>query len=73
MVRGRFSAVPLIASLAGGLSRYYPSLGIALVDCVLEDIRWGLEHPGAGCVDRLSAARPVCVAMNGLLRCCLLL
>jgi hypothetical protein len=28
--------------------QYHESLGVALVDCVLEDVRWGLDHPAAG-------------------------
>lgn len=35
----RFTHIPLVASLAGGLSQFRDSLGVALVDAVLEDIR----------------------------------
>jgi hypothetical protein len=35
----RFTHIPLVASLAGGLSQFRESLGVALVDAVLEDIR----------------------------------
>lgn len=37
-VKGRFSQVPQVASLASGLSRYRPSLGVAFVDALLEEV-----------------------------------
>ena len=37
-VKGRFSQVPQIASLASGRSRYHPSLGVAFVDALLEEV-----------------------------------
>lgn len=40
--------IPHIASLAAGLARYHPSLGVALVDEVLEQVEAGLEAPDAG-------------------------
>ena len=46
--KGRFSQIPAIASLAAGLARYHPSLGVALVDEVLEAVQAGLEAPEAG-------------------------
>lgn len=46
--KGRFSQIPHIASLAAGLARYHPSLGVALVDEVLESVAAGLEAPDAG-------------------------
>jgi regulator of nonsense transcripts 2 len=46
--KGRFSQIPHIASLAAGLSRYHPSLGVGLVDEVLEAVEAGLEVPDAG-------------------------
>ncbi|KAG2482394.1 hypothetical protein HYH03_018672 [Edaphochlamys debaryana] len=48
VVRGRFSNIPLVSCLAAGLAQYHDSVGVALVDCVLEEIRLGLESPGAG-------------------------
>ncbi|GIM12927.1 hypothetical protein Vretimale_16172, partial [Volvox reticuliferus] len=48
VVRGRFSNIPLVSCLAAGLTQYHDSCGVALVDCVLDDIRCGLENPGAG-------------------------
>ncbi len=48
VVRGRFSNIQLVSCLSAGLAQYHPSLGVALVDCLLEDIRLGLESPGAG-------------------------
>ena len=47
-MRGRFTNIPLVTALAGGLAQYHDSLGVALVDAVLEDIRWGLENPSLG-------------------------
>ncbi|KAF8071278.1 UPF2 [Scenedesmus sp. PABB004] len=46
--RLRVSHIGLVASLAGGLAQYHDSLGVALVDLALEDVRWGLDHPAAG-------------------------
>lgn len=37
--RARVSAAPHVASLAAGLARYHPSLGVALADAVLEEAR----------------------------------
>ncbi|EFN54863.1 hypothetical protein CHLNCDRAFT_134932 [Chlorella variabilis] len=54
--KGRFSQIPHIASLAAGLSRYHPSLGVALVDEVLEAVEAGLETPDAGFYQRRVAA-----------------
>lgn len=42
-VKGRFSQVPQIASLAAGLARYHPSLGVAFVDALLEEVRHNLQ------------------------------
>ena len=47
-MHGRFTNIPLVTALAGGLAQYHESLGIAFVDAVLEDIRWGLENPTLG-------------------------
>ena len=46
--KGRFSQIPHIASLAAGLARYHPSLGVGLMDDVLEEVALGLESPDAG-------------------------
>jgi len=46
--RQRFASAALVASLAAGLSKYRPSLAIALVDALLEEVRLGLERPDAG-------------------------
>ncbi|KAL4437467.1 hypothetical protein ABPG77_003448 [Micractinium sp. CCAP 211/92] len=54
--KGRYSQIPHIASLAAGLARYHPSLGVALVDEVLESIEAGLEMPDAGLYQRRVAA-----------------
>ncbi|KAL4452134.1 hypothetical protein ABPG75_007796 [Micractinium tetrahymenae] len=54
--KGRYSQIPHIASLAAGLTRYHPSLGVALVDEVLESIEAGLEAPDAGLYQRRVAA-----------------
>jgi regulator of nonsense transcripts 2 len=37
--KGRFTDLPLVASLAAGLARYHPSLGVALPDALLEEAR----------------------------------
>lgn len=46
--RVRFQDIALIASLAGGLSQYHDSLGVGLVDLVLEDVRWVYEGVARG-------------------------
>jgi regulator of nonsense transcripts 2 len=55
VVRVRFSHITLIASLAGGLAQYHDTLGVALVDSVLEEVRWALDHPAAGRYQHLLA------------------
>jgi len=42
VVRVRFQHIALIASLAGGLAQYHDSLGVGLVDLVLEDVRYSV-------------------------------
>lgn len=37
--KGKYSHVPLVASLAAGLSRFHDSLGVRLVDTLVEDLR----------------------------------
>ena len=54
--KGRFSQIPHIASLAAGLARYHPTLGVLLVDEVLEAVEAGLETPEAGYYQRRVAA-----------------
>jgi regulator of nonsense transcripts 2 len=44
--KGRFTAVPAVASLLAGLSRFHESLAVAAVDDVLEAVRDGLEARG---------------------------
>ncbi|CAL8462985.1 g2519 [Coccomyxa elongata] len=46
--KARFDDLPLVASLAAGLSRYHPSLAIALPDALLEEVRVGLESVEEG-------------------------
>ncbi|CAG8586523.1 8837_t:CDS:10 [Ambispora gerdemannii] len=40
----KYSNIHLMAILVSGLHRYHSDFGVALVDCVLEDIRIGLEQ-----------------------------
>lgn len=42
-VKGRFSQVPQVASLASGLSRYHPSMGVAFVDALLEEVGFTMQ------------------------------
>ncbi|KAK9907680.1 hypothetical protein WJX75_008040 [Coccomyxa subellipsoidea] len=46
--KGRYDDLPLVASLAAGLSRYHPSLAVALPDALLEEVRLGLEAAEEG-------------------------
>ncbi|KAG1671470.1 hypothetical protein FOA52_003128 [Chlamydomonas sp. UWO 241] len=48
VVRSRFTNIPLVSALVGGLAQVHESIGIAFVDQVLEDIRCGLESPQGG-------------------------
>lgn len=48
-VKGRFSQVPQVASLAAGLARYHPSLGVAFVDALLEEVKHNLQQLTHGC------------------------
>jgi regulator of nonsense transcripts 2 len=54
--KGRAAQLPLLASLAAGLARYQPALGVALVDAVLEEVAAGLEAPEAALYQRRVAA-----------------
>ena len=36
--KGRYDDLPSVAALAGGLSQYHPSLGVALADGLLEEV-----------------------------------
>ena len=36
--KGRYDDLPSVAALAGGLSQYHPSLGVALADALLEEV-----------------------------------
>lgn len=69
VVRGRYSNIPLVSCLAAGLAQYHESCGVALVDCVLEDIRVGLENPAAGgrgaCVLAALCTKGSCGAWEG--------
>ncbi|KAK9809827.1 hypothetical protein WJX73_010709 [Symbiochloris irregularis] len=47
-VKGGYARVATTASLVASLSRYHPSLSVALADCLLEEVRAGLEAPKAG-------------------------
>ena len=40
--KGRYDDLPSVAALAGGLSQYHPSLGVALADALLEEVAAGL-------------------------------
>ena len=51
-VKGRFSQVPLLASLTAALARYHPSFAVALPDALLEEVRAGLEEPEAASYQR---------------------
>ena len=63
--KGRYSQIPYIASLAAGLQRYHPSLGVAIVDAALEEVAAGLETPDAGLYQR----RVAIVRLVGELYC----
>ncbi len=41
--KGKYGNIHVVASLAAGLSQYHDSLGVSLVDCLLENVRFGIE------------------------------
>jgi regulator of nonsense transcripts 2 len=43
--RGRFKAIEAVASVAAKLRRHKPEVCIRLLDAVLEEFRWSIEHP----------------------------
>jgi regulator of nonsense transcripts 2 len=43
--RGRFKAIEAVASVAAKLRRHKPEVCIRLIDAVLEEFRWSIEHP----------------------------
>eukprot|EP00884_Botryococcus_braunii_P019011 jgi/Botrbrau1/5794/Bobra.0155s0017.1 len=47
-VKGRFSHANHVASLAAALGFYHPTLPVYMLDNLLEEVRWGLEHPEDG-------------------------
>lgn len=54
--KGRHSQLAPLASITAGLAKFHPSLGVAVVDSVLEEIAAGLENPEAGLYQRRVAA-----------------
>ena len=54
--KGRFSQVAPIASVAAGLAKAHPSLGVGMVDAVVEEITAGMENPEAALYQRRVAA-----------------
>jgi hypothetical protein len=61
VVRVRFQHIALIASLAGGLAQYHDSLGVGLVDMVLEDVRWAGRRETQCCLRIV-----ICQGMGGV-------
>ena len=45
--KGRYDDLPYVAALCGGLSQYHPSLGVALADALLEEVKF----LASGCPD----------------------
>jgi regulator of nonsense transcripts 2 len=43
--RGRYKAIQAVASVAAKLRRHKPEVCIRLVDTVLEELQWSIEHP----------------------------
>lgn len=62
--KGRYDDLPLVASLAAGLSRYHPSLAVALPDALLEEARNSCE-----CFD-VSPPRVAWIYSERDLQCC---
>ena len=43
--RGRYKAIKAVASVAAKLRRHKPEVCIKLIDAVLEELQWNMEHP----------------------------
>jgi regulator of nonsense transcripts 2 len=43
--RGRYKSIQAIASVAAKLRRHKPEVCIRLIDAVLEELQWNMEHP----------------------------
>jgi regulator of nonsense transcripts 2 len=43
--RGRYKAIQAVAAVAAKLRRHKPEVCIRLIDAVLEDLQWSIEHP----------------------------
>lgn len=43
--RGRFRSINAVASVAAKLRRHKPEVSIRLIDAVLEELQWSIEHP----------------------------
>lgn len=43
--KGRYKGIRALASVAANLRRHRPEVSIRLIDAVLEELRWAIEHP----------------------------
>jgi regulator of nonsense transcripts 2 len=43
--KGRYKAIHAVAAVAANLRRHRPEVSIRLIDAVLEELRWAIEHP----------------------------
>ena len=43
--RGRYKAIQAVAAVAAKLRRHKPEVCIRLIDAVLEELQWAMEHP----------------------------
>jgi regulator of nonsense transcripts 2 len=43
--RGRYKAIQAVACVAAKLRRHKPEVCIRLIDAVLEELQWSMEHP----------------------------
>lgn len=43
--KGRYKAIQALASVAANLRRQRPEISIRLIDAIVEELRWAMEHP----------------------------
>lgn len=43
--KGRYKSIQALAGVAANLRRHRPEVSVRLIDAVLEEFRWSLEHP----------------------------
>jgi len=53
--KGRYKVINALAAVAANLRRHRPEVSIRLIDAVLEELQWAIEHPNFGDQQRIIA------------------